>query len=101
MIYDHIHILIFNKPLKQNSLAEKEVEEVLVDLSQGHKGMNETAKYDMREREHTKSIPTVTVTPPEHHADDGFRDSTGQTASGAGKAYRVLHINLYMSNYFL
>ena len=52
--------------------------------------MNEAyhpTKNDMKERErmekHTTSIPTVTVTPPDHHADNG---STDQTASGVGKA---------------
>ena len=75
-------------------MAEREVEEALVDLSKANKGTNEAyhpTKNDTREREHmekrTTSIPTVTVTPPDHHADNGFRDSTDQTASGVGKCY--------------
>jgi hypothetical protein len=81
---------------KQNKLAEKEVKE-LVDLGDCHEGINEAdypTKDAVREREqkkkYTKYIPTVTVTPPEHLTDDGFSDSTDQTAGGAGKDSSII-----------
>ena len=87
---------LFYTPQKQNKLAEKEVKE-LVDLGDCHEVINEAdypTKDAVREREqkkkYSKYIPTVTVTPPEHLTDDGFSDSTDQTAGGAGKDSSII-----------